>query len=205
MFNKKALSSVITISLLLIVTTFSFVYLQSFFTTLSSDLSVELESPSNEKLDYKIIDRIFNQNLYLKIDQPLEINSVFIDRVDCGISGFVSSNVNYNISTCLTSVSANPAEVVLTTDKGVVSRFLLTHQTGIDYSVFSSCTLDGVEVGHLGSRYFYLSNSITYGETCQREIRTCNDGFLNGDINYNYSVCYQEILEPFISTWDILL
>ncbi len=53
----------------------------------------------------------------------------------------------------------------------------------------NSCTLDGVTVNHNQSRAFYNSSSVACGQTCSSQSRTCNDGTLGGNSNYNKASC----------------
>ena len=51
----------------------------------------------------------------------------------------------------------------------------------------SNCFFDGVELLNNTSVQAYQSNSVAFGETCQAQSRTCNDGTLSG--SYAYSDC----------------
>ncbi|WP_409477861.1 hypothetical protein [Pseudobdellovibrio sp. HCB154] len=53
-----------------------------------------------------------------------------------------------------------------------------------------SCTFNGKTVAHGSSVQAYKSSSVGYGQSCQGETRTCNDGILSG--SYTSSSCAVE-------------
>ncbi|MEC8339379.1 MAG: hypothetical protein VXZ40_02040, partial [Nanoarchaeota archaeon] len=56
-------------------------------------------------------------------------------------------------------------------------------------TLFDSCSLDSVEVTHLSSYNFFNSDNEVYPSVCESLQRSCSNGFLGGDISYNYSSC----------------
>ena len=54
-------------------------------------------------------------------------------------------------------------------------------------SSYDSCTFNGRTIEHGNSVTAYKTAAVPYGQTCQSQVRTCNDGVLSG--NYNFSVC----------------
>lgn len=52
----------------------------------------------------------------------------------------------------------------------------------------ASCTFNNQTVAHGASVVGYASDSVAYGETCQSEARTCNNGVLSGSMNYSACV-----------------
>ena len=186
MLDKKALSPVVATALLIVVAVIAVVGFQSWFGTFSSGLFSKTEIESDEGTDATLsIESLIGSTLYIKnnVADNLSINTLKIGNVDCNISSNLSIGVNeINVNSCLQNFTTNIYEVVLITDEKIISEKAYIEELSI-----SSCTLDELVVSHLSSGVFYNS-SIGIG-SCFSQIRTCNNGILNGSSSYQYSTC----------------
>ncbi|MDD3303251.1 MAG: hypothetical protein PHN31_06870, partial [Candidatus Gracilibacteria bacterium] len=84
-------------------------------------------------------------------------------------------------------------------DKAVnlVNNYITNNVGGISGKIttltYNSCTLDGQTIEHNQTITAYSENSILFGAsydcTDRAEDRTCNNGVLSGDTNYQYKTC----------------
>ncbi len=70
----------------------------------------------------------------------------------------------------------------------------LRHAENLDVTwcgAFDSCVLDGITVLHGNSHDFFNIISVAHDQTCDshEQVRTCNNGTLSGDNEYQYSTC----------------
>jgi len=187
-FKKKALSSIVGISLLLFVSVLSIISLQNWFTSSSFNFF----NPFVEKESLNSIDIIYIENdiLYIK---NLNVNAISFSEIkinseSCGVSGVLinQSQSGFSLNNCTLNIPMGPVEVNLITENGLYSENIFIR----DELTFLSCTLNGTTVNHSLSYNFYNSSSVPYGQNCSAPVsRTCNDGVLNGDSSYQYSNC----------------
>lgn len=67
-----------------------------------------------------------------------------------------------------------------TCNNGVLSGSMTEMTCQVDVYTPGACTLNGKTIAHGSSVTVFTSSSVPNGETCQTEIRTCNDGTLSG-------------------------
>ncbi|MEK7480135.1 MAG: DUF5722 domain-containing protein [Patescibacteria group bacterium] len=53
----------------------------------------------------------------------------------------------------------------------------------------ASCLLDSVTVAHGASKTFFTASTVSSGQTCTGQSRTCTNGTLSGNSSYQYSSC----------------
>lgn len=124
MYNKKAISPVVATALLLVLAVVAVVVFQGWFQTFSSSLFVDVEkkgSISNLNLG---IENLIGSALYVKAGDGLNITSIKIDGNNCNISDYFYNISKINVSNCLYNLSTSTPEIVLITDKGIISKFV---------------------------------------------------------------------------------
>lgn len=80
---------------------------------------------------------------------------------------------------------------------------ITSDRLNVTISEYSSCSLDGITVGHGNNDFFYNSSTVPQGSTCSGITRTCTNGVLDGDNSYNYSSCHilQLNMVPTFAQW----
>lgn len=97
--------------------------------------------------------------------------------VACGTSG-----VQTRANICVSSVGVPVSNSLCTQPQPATSQ-------PCSARACNSCTLDGVTVAHGQPRTFFSSTTVACGQTCFGQSRTCNDGQLGGDANFNRANC----------------
>ena len=162
MLNKKALSPVVGTALLLVVAVVAVVGFQGWFQTFSSNLFVDVEQQGSiSNLDLGI-ETLVGSNLYIKAGNGLNITSVSIDGNDCAISGIYFNMSEIDVSDCLESVTSTRPEIVLVTDKGVSSKYVLL--SGVSQG---SSSLSSTNPRAAPECYTALTNTLGSWSGCQ--------------------------------------
>ncbi len=142
MFNKKSMSSLIAVSLLIVVGVVSVIGFQTWFQNFSTITftNVELKSNSEERL---VVENILGNKIYIKNpnNSTIQLNKLKIGSIDCDINQNLSYGVTgIGISECLAQQNSKSQEVVLYTSDSVVSKkvFISDLSSNIPYLSLSS-------------------------------------------------------------------
>lgn len=120
--NAKALSPVVGISLLIVVTVVSVVSFQIWFNTYSSDIFIQTENTN--LISQTSIETISNGQLYLnhKANQNVTVNEILVNGNSCFSNEELSQGTsNYSLENCISNLSGE-IEVVLITNQGIQSK-----------------------------------------------------------------------------------
>lgn len=122
LYNKNALSTVVAVALLLVVSVISVVGFSNWYSNFSSLIfsSVEFDNQISDS-QVKIIDLIGNI-LYFDAGNNLNITSILIGGVDCKISGNFSGLSEFDVRYCLELVSLDVSEVLIISNAGAFSK-----------------------------------------------------------------------------------
>ncbi len=193
MFFRKAISPVVAIALLLIISVVSVVSFQTWFSNYNSGLAKNVETKDGAVFgsgdsEVQILDLI-GDDLYLKGSSTHDVNvtDIIIDKSSCGISVVVSKGQSQavNVGNCVDSnAQSNKPDIVVLTNGNVRSKKFYVKNL---YS--SSCTIGNVTVNNGQNYTFYNSSSVPYGSSCSSQVRTCSEGTLSGDSSYSYESC----------------
>ena len=182
MLNKKnGVGPVIVVSLLLFVTIVSFVSLQNWYESSSSNIITNFESDLSVLDSGTYIQEIKGSTLYLRsTNRNLTVHYAKVGDSQCEINRNVGIGFwSINISECLDGLVEPISEFVLITDKGVLSRMYTS----------AFCSLGGVAVPHFGTHNFSNSLIVPYGGECHFEERQCINGELSGNPQFNQGSC----------------
>lgn len=120
---KNAISSIIALSLLLVVSILSVIIYSDWQTFFTNDFLVENNDKFKVSLDSIKIQSLIGDNLYVYSDSNIEIKSISINQLDCGLSGDVSGFEFFDVSGCL-GAATSPVEVMVVTQKDIVVKTL---------------------------------------------------------------------------------
>ncbi len=127
-FKKNAISPIISIILLFLVSVLSVVSFQIWFGSFSSG-NLSLVETSSEEISLEIeLDKFIFSSIYIKNPYPnITISELKIDGLNCNISSFNSSlpmiKIEINLTdTCILNKSGK-YEMALVTNKGVYRKY----------------------------------------------------------------------------------
>jgi hypothetical protein len=184
---KKAITPVIGVSLLLVVSVLAVVGFQGWFSTFSSNLFVEVEQDSSENSKGEVIQDLIGDVLY--VNSPSDnftIQNIELGGVNCNISETLTKKgINkIQVTSCLSKIETITPDIVLITNDKIETKSIYYDE---DVSKFSiDCELDDTEVLN-GTSYTFYDSVGAFG--CSSESRTCNDKVLSGNSSYMYSSC----------------
>ncbi len=139
--KKKAISPVIAIALLLVVTVVASVGFQNWYSSFQSGLLVDTEQRSSSIIDSVNVEFISSDGqLYITNTgiNNVSVNKIKIGNIDCNINQNLSPGVNnFSITSCLNNTGTNSVFVV--TEDGIVTRKLFVNEI---ISGSSSSSLD---------------------------------------------------------------
>ena len=121
--GKKAISPVVALALLLVVSVTAVVSFQTWYSDFSSQLFSEAEDNSQQTTTK--IERVVNDNLYFKIGfSELEISQVNVEGNSCGISGNYTRGVEKLAlgNNCTQNLSTTTPQLVVETNRGLYSH-----------------------------------------------------------------------------------
>lgn len=194
--KKKALSPIVSVTLLLIVTVISTVSFQVWLSSYENSLFSQASSSSSiEKFNIKI-EGIYDNELYFNTGGSLNISKIEIEGIDCSISGYYTDLSSVNISNCLDNITTKYPKVNIFTSNEVITSTVSLREISFNSNSITSFT---------DSNCFNSSNINTTGswEGCDgmlivnktmldyavdnNPINSGEDFFLNyGGINYTF-------------------
>jgi hypothetical protein len=134
--NKKAISPVIGIALLLVVVVIGSSGISIWYSSFSSDLFVEVND-EKKFTEVLTIENIIGENLYLSTTKSVYVDSISVGNLNCNFNGSISGLNPVNISSCIENVNG-PINVIIVTNEGVFS----TSKYILDVDEFISVILD---------------------------------------------------------------
>ncbi len=189
-YHKRCISPIIAMVLLLVVTVISVISFQSWYNTYSTNLLSKTESSSVNDLSKSNIETIAGNILYIKNNNDnLTIKDIKIDGYSCFDNETIYSLgiIEIDVSECMSRLEIPNPEVLVLTDRGILSSSLYIKHIGIPF--YLPCSLNGITKNHGASYNFYNSESVLHGDECVFELRTCNNGSFTGNSSYIYSTC----------------
>ena len=121
--GKKAISPVVALALLLVVSVTAVVSFQTWYSDFSSQVFSETEDNSQQTTTK--IERVVNDNLYFKIGfSELEISQVNVEGNSCAISGNYTRGVEKLAlgNNCTQNLSTTTPQIVVETNRGLYSH-----------------------------------------------------------------------------------
>ena len=125
--NKKAISAVVSIALLLVVTVAAVVAFQVWYQSFQSGLFVEVEREGSISTG---IETIVGNTLYIRTRDNLTVISVSIDGVDCNVNGTYSGMSGLDVSDCVGSITSSTPEILVVTNEGVMTKTVYVSNVG---------------------------------------------------------------------------
>jgi hypothetical protein len=136
MYNKKTISGIVAIALLLVVSVLAVVGFQGWFNTYYSSVLNDVEVRSSNSVDGSInIEKVIGNTLYVKNNavDNLSINDIKISNITCNISQDLSLGINeINIEYCINMTTRSTTDVVLVTNQGVYVKEVFLKKTNSD-------------------------------------------------------------------------
>jgi len=120
-----------------------------------------------------------------------------------------------NITDCISNLNVSTPDVVVITDKGLIEKKIYVKHVNITETGSGglppvddlSCSLNGTTIDNGSSHTFYLYdkpyNNLA-GCSAISQIRTCNDGTLDGTDNYSYSTCNDSLAPTQGGEWVLV-
>lgn len=151
--TRKAIHPVVSISLLLIVSIFSVISLQIWFSSYNSAIYADLNTEENVFSQTEIED-IYGDFMYLNTGgNSLEITKVEIEGINCNISGSYLGLAELNLSSCLEEVNSRVAVVKVFTDKTIISKSMYLKNNNLEsQSLSNSNCYDSSFVNTIGTQ-----------------------------------------------------
>ena len=200
---KKCISPVVATALLLVVAVTAVVGFQGWFGTYSTKILSGVESSSANDITTSRIETIVGNSLYIKNDYDnLTIKDIKVNGYSCFDSetNYSKGILEINITDCISNLNISTPDIIVITDKGLIEKKLYVKHVNITETgsgslppvVDLSCSLNGTTIENGSSHTFYLYdkpyNNVA-GCSLMAQVRTCNDGNLDGLSNYSYSIC----------------
>lgn len=140
-YSKKAISSVVSIALLLVVTVISVVGFQNWFGSYSLEVFSKIEIQSNSALENVLkIEDLVGNFLYItnNIQENLSIIKLKIGENVCSLATNLSLGINeIPVSDCVENLTTLTTEIIIITDKYIISK-----KVYIDTQISTSNSID---------------------------------------------------------------
>ena len=123
MENKKAISPVVAMALLLVVSVTAVVAFQTWYKDYSSQVLGGAEEESQKTSTQ--IEKVIDNTLYFKVGfSTIVINSVEVEGTSCSVSGNYTRGVNKITlgNSCTDGLSTDTPTIVVNTNKGIFSQ-----------------------------------------------------------------------------------
>jgi hypothetical protein len=201
-FDKKAISPVVAIALLLVTSVVAVVGFQGWFENFQSQINVDVETQSKDATEGTLkIEALVGSTLYVinNIEANLSVDEFKIDGEICVWDNLTLGMNEIDVEDCLESLTTSSPYVVL-----IAGGKLVEKRFGNVEIPPKTCLLDGQSVIEGTSFDFYNTKNVSYGSTCPSSSRTCNGetGVLGGDSSYNISSCSILPLVPNLTELD---
>jgi len=213
---KKCISPVVATALLLVVAVTAVVGFQGWFGTYSTKILSGVESSSANDITTSRIETIVGNSLYIKNDYDnLTIKDIKVNGYSCFDSetNYSKGILEINITDCIVNLNVSNPDVVVVTDKGLIEKkvyvkdVIQTGSASLPPVDGLSCSLDSAIVEEGSSHTFYLYdkpyNNLA-GCSAISQVRTCNDGILDGISNYSYAVCNDSLAPMQAGEWVLV-
>ena len=121
--EKKAISPVVAVALLLVISVSAVVSFQTWFQTYQSQINSDIESQGSTDSLNTNIETIVGENLYFKnnnANNNITVDSIKINGINCeGTNGSYSGKIiKFNVSSCLNNLTSNTPDIlIITKDK----------------------------------------------------------------------------------------
>ena len=138
--SKKAISPVVATALLLVVAVVAVVGFQGWFNTFQSGIFTDIEQQGDISSISTGVETIVGDTLYIRTARNLTVTKIEVDGVDCDFNGTVSNMQAIDISACIDSVSTTMPEVVVVTDRGLLTKTVVLR----DSSFIGTSILGGI-------------------------------------------------------------
>ncbi len=125
MKNKKCISPVVAVALLLIVAVAAIVSFHTWFSGYQSGVFTDTEIKSNEALDNTLkIEDLIDNTLYIvnNVRDGLNVNELKINGNVCILTNLSLGMNEIDVTNCLSGLSTSTPDIVLITEKNVVSK-----------------------------------------------------------------------------------
>jgi len=126
--NKKTISPVVAVALLIVVTVVSVVSFQTWFSTYSSGIFTNTETQSSNSVQNTGIDSVIGNSLYFRNFglTNITITAIKVDGVDCNKNLVVAAGdmADIKINNCLANVSISNPEVVVYSEDKLYSKYI---------------------------------------------------------------------------------
>ncbi len=190
--NKKGVALLSAVILLTLISVISILSFNNWYIDYSSKLLSDDYTDAYLTSSFGLkVEAIAGNSLYIKNDNDnLTVKDIKIDGYSCFDNETIYSSgiIEIDVSECISKLKIPNPEILVITDKGVLSSSVYFKHIGIPF--YLPCSLDGITKNHGASYNFYISNSTNYNETCAYELRTCNNGSFSGNTSYIYSTCF---------------
>jgi len=131
--NKKTISPVVALALLIVVAVVSVVSFQTWFSTYSSGIFTNTETQSSNSVQNTGIDSVIGNRFYFKNSglTSITITAIKVDGVDCNKNFIVVPGdiADININNCLANVNISNPEVVAYSEDKLYSKYIYKKQS----------------------------------------------------------------------------
>jgi len=195
--NKKGMSAIITVVLLLLLTIGVFLVISGWQDGFVSDLTSDVQKEAIKQDVNSKIEAIEDDELYFNnaIEGSRNILEVSIDNKPCDLSGgqdIIDKGMNIlNISSCVTDISQGMHEVLIVTDEKVYKKTIYVRG---DSSIETGSEVGG-DLGHLVFNWkknnldiFYETGAVVIGGNNPKG----NKLMVEGKISSSEDVCIQD-------------
>jgi len=143
MLNKKGVSPVVAIALLLVTAVVAVVGFQGWFETYSSGVFVKVEQDSESGNMNTQIEALVGSNLYIKNGYDnLTITDIKVNGRSCNITQSYTDNITeIDLGNCTDNLTTSTPEIVVITDNGILSKKIFVKEQEILPKVitYSAC------------------------------------------------------------------
>lgn len=169
--------------------------------------------------NYAIFPNIIKMGITNNNPNTISLINLSLDNTDCSFSGATQLNpgttktINANcpnlnftsgetyslpVSIYFKDIESGAIYLENNTEFSIAGTVALSNATGSGSG--ASCSLDGATILSGSGATFYLTSSVPFGSSCSGISRSCIDGLLSGNTNYNKASCtVQE--NTFVSSW----
>ena len=135
--SKRAITPIISVSLLLIITILSVISFTTWYNSFSTDLFSNKLNTNSQGSSYLSIEGVFDNILY--VSNPYNSNfsykNIIISGVNCNISGSEDNQlVEINIKSCISELTESVNDIIVVTDNNIISKTVFIEKEDIEKS-----------------------------------------------------------------------
>lgn len=188
-FEKKAISSIIATSLLLIISIISIITFQNWYQNYNSKFFLNFENKIQNSNNIKI-EKLVGNSLFLKNQgKNSTILKIKVAKKNCNFTTkTIKTGINeIKLKNCEKKTGIQ--EIVVFTKNQIIEKNVFLGKQKFDFQIIKkNCSFNSKLIEHNKSLIFYQTSQETFPNICKSENRVCNDSVLSGTFEFENCV-----------------